>query len=158
MVTANKTFMGGDFGGGGVTMEQLANQLLEELELRDFFKRVVDELKVELTPGAYLMLLIPVAEINEQSKSEAKRWLDQYQEERLSIDRAQVEESLLKLLTEIAQSPAAADRNFKRKDAGSLWDRFSFRKFLPMRSSLSAIKAYWKRFCNIPPLCGETEE
>jgi hypothetical protein len=160
MVTADIPLMSGGFGGGRDSMEQLAAQLTAKLGLTDFLKRVVDELKIELTPAAYLMLLVPLAEINRQAKSEVKKWNFSHQEERLAIDRAPVEESLLKLLTEMAQSPAAADRNIKREDTnrGSWLDRFRFTEAYPLRTSLSAIKAYWKRFCNIPPLCGETKE
>ena len=153
MVTANTTLGGGGFEGGkNISMEQLADQLIEELDLAKFLGQVVNSLKVELTPAAYLMLLVPLAEINRQARLGTSRWRFSLQRG-LVIERPLVEESLRKLLTEIARSPATSDRNIKREHTGLL-----FRKALPLRSSLSVIKAYWARFCNIPPLCGETEE
>ena len=164
MVTADNTFLGGSSGDGRTLMEQLVNQLEVDLELADFLRHVANDLKIEMTPGAYLMLLVPLAEVNSLALAEFRRtnpyyrW--KYRSEKLVLDRQLVEHSLRTLMREMAESPAAFDKALPRDsdDRAHFWSRLRFWDALPVRTSISVVKAFWKRFCNIPPFCGETDE
>jgi len=128
-------------------MERLARRLEMELGLQGFFERVGDELATEFSSGARLLLLVPLAEAREVQQE---------------LDRGSAEESLWKLVSEMAESPAETDHategnpylrerlepGIVRPDPTGRRPRF--------RSSLSAIKAFWSKFCDIPPFCGET--
>jgi hypothetical protein len=113
-------------------------ELLEYLEgeLGDGFNRFVDEelrrVRIQITPAARLMLVLPLYELG------ARPWLRGPNLESFG-------DSIRQLLETMAESPAAAD----------MVPETIRRAPLPERSALSVIKAYWSRFCNIPPFCGE---
>lgn len=136
----------GDRGGEGPSMERLAQRLEMELGLQGFFERVGDELATEFSSGARLFLLVPLAEAREVQQE---------------LDRGSAEESLRKLVNAMAESPAETDHATEgdpdlRRRLEPSSSLFSTEQKPRFRSSLSAIKAFWSKFCDIPPFCGET--
>jgi hypothetical protein len=103
-----------------------------ESQIDDEYSLFVDEelqrFRIQISPAARLMVALPLYEVSRLDSA-----IYNHQETRSSIT---------KLLNTMAEDPAYID--------ASLGPRIN-----PFRSTLSVIKAYWSRFCNIPPFCGE---
>jgi hypothetical protein len=125
-------------------MRLLAEKLQGSLELEGFLEEALADLRIEPTPGARLMLLIPLAEAKDRE----------------DFERGNVEHSLNDLLEEMAEKPATVDKDLeerkRRNRVGSNREERR-RDERRSRSSVSAIKAFSQRFCNIPPFCGQRD-
>jgi len=111
-----------------------------EDEAYEYIRIVIDEnareLNLKLSRAAKSMLALPLLEFYrdmEKRKSNGAYFSDEM--------FTGWETSIRKLLLEMHDDPAGFDR---------------FRENESDRSSLSVIKAFAKKFCNIPPFCGET--
>jgi hypothetical protein len=113
------------------------------------------------------MLLIPLAESRrfrdrEPSSSVTGGSSDAFADPE---SRRLVQRSLVDLVLSMASSPAQFDRELEQRISGEAdpnrprnGPNLSPGGPVPPRTSLSTIKAFWRRFCNIPPFCGETED
>lgn len=100
-------------------------------QVEDFLQSFEKEYGVELTPGAYEMIVVPLVEVLQTG-------------EELNLEM--VRNTLEQIVIEVAKEPAARDVTLSKKNSQQT------------RSSWSVIKAFWKRWCNIPPLCDSTGE
>ena len=131
------------------TLSALLRKLEIELELQGFLLQVSRDKGIRLTPAAALMLLLPLYEVNLRS-APRRTWIRRTLQRRpLLLDKAEIRQSLTMLVQEVAKSPATADLVFEPVGPSQ--------PSVQARSTLSVIKAFWKRFCNIPPFCGEKE-
>jgi hypothetical protein len=131
---------------GDRLMADLVQQLGRTTNVNKLFARAAaGGLGMQLTPGAILMLMIPLIEAA-QIQSEFTDLYRMSPPPSLSVNRDMAEASISSLLRYIESSPAAADLSLQpfRESEGR-----------PQLTSLSAIKAFWRGFCNIPPFCGE---
>jgi hypothetical protein len=138
-------FLGIDnFDGAEVELARLVRQLADAMRLNEIFQQASMQSFVNtsrLSPGAVLMLMIPLIEAARLQGEFSTRASSGLPPE-LDVDSGRVVQSLASLMREIETSPAAADRLISwRPDQ--------------RETSLSVIKAFWRRFCNIPPFCGE---
>ena len=113
----------------------LANKFSEELNLDDYLNDVVDSFGLQLTPSTLLMLLLPLAELDQEIK--ANRILEQ--EYPLNVAR----DSISQIIREMKYNPAQYDLEYS--------GRFNSSEY--RRSCTSLIQSWWKNFCNIPPFC-----
>jgi hypothetical protein len=128
-------------------MRNLAVRLKQDFGLEKTVDRAIDRHNIALTPGALLTLVAPLVEA---AFSQHYRHRVGVQDARLDTTLATVERSLDELVSEMKMEPAAADRI-----PSELIGIDPEGRELPMRSSLSALKAVSRRFCRIPPFCGE---
>jgi hypothetical protein len=126
----------------------LMRQLNEITGVREIFSEAVKELDLRLTPGAILMLMIPLLEAAklQETFTDVYRMIPPPQ--LLSVGKDLAVSSLSRLLLDVQESPSAADNQLQL---------YLKAQGYPFASSLSVIKAFWKNFCNIPPFCGEPD-
>lgn len=154
--------LGGGGGGGGTKstgfggdvnlMIQLVLDLEERLGISGQLRDALAAQDVTITLGAYLLLLIPLYEATRlDSPRDPPSGI--MLPTRLAVDPQMASEavgSVAKLLNEAASDPAAFDVDLAEQ-------RSSGGKVGRIITSLSIIKSYWKKFCDIPPFCGETK-
>ena len=133
-----------------VRMQELSEFLARRTRINIAVVGQIDDADMLLTPGAFLMLVIPLIEAADQS-----------------VTPDAVRESVRRLLETMKSDPAPSDARFESSDARRLVIGRKprlFRKSRPstqlgprdhLRSSQSVIRAYWKRFCTIRPYCSE---
>jgi hypothetical protein len=95
-------------------------------ELIESFEK---ENKIEFTPGALEVIFVPLVEILQSGQK---------------LDQGEVAETLRILIQDIAANPVVMEHSGAKNPATG------------QRSSWSVIRAYWKNWCNIPPICGPT--
>jgi ABC-type phosphate transport system auxiliary subunit len=122
-------------------MNSLREALIDELELRGYFGAYLSEKNIQMTSGAILMLLIPLHEARQQLSSYIFTAFNEQDVSRAS--RENIENSLNKLLNDVIAEPAKNDLTVSDVVGQQ------------QRTSLSVVKAFWQKFCNIPPFCGE---
>ena len=136
-----------------VRMQELAEFLARKTRINLALVGQLHDARMLLTPGAFLMLVIPLIEAAEDD----------------SVPPSTVRESVGRLLESIKNDPAPFDARFDSSDVKRLLVKQRarlFRRTPPatelgprehVRSSLSVIRAYWKRYCTIRPYCeGDT--
>jgi hypothetical protein len=128
-------------------MRDLAVRLKKDFGLEETFDRAVDRHNIALTPGALLTLVAPLVEA---AVAQHYRRSGGVNDPTLDVTLDTVEKSLDELVSDMKANPAAADR-IPQELVGI---DPQGRRF-PMRSSLSALKSVSRRFCRIPPFCGE---
>ena len=140
-----------------VRMQDLAEFLAKDTRVNLSLVSQLHDNEVLLTPGAFLMLVIPIIEASAaQGVAGAAPGG--------AVSPEVLRESIGKLLASIRDEPAGADVALAGSDVNSIVvERKSrFRPRSPairlgpranVRSSLSVIQAYWKRYCTIPPFC-----
>ena len=139
-INASITYLSGDNNELERAILAIANRLSAELNLDDYLNEVVGHLSLQLTPSTLLMLLLPLAELDQERQ--ADRILEQVNQ--LSAAR----DSISQIIEEMGDNPAQYDLEHIEV-FGSPESR---------RSCTSLIWSWWKRFCNIPPFCGVPEE
>lgn len=131
-------------------MQELAINLKEQYQLDALFDQVIYEQQIAVSPGAQLMLIVPIIE--------AMAMQDYWQQEGtqnsvVNVDMDTIRQSLRQLVREAKNNPAHADQfpdQLTMEDSvGREWS---------MCSSPSIIKSFFRRFCNIPPFCSEKTE
>lgn len=130
-----------------VRMQELGEFLARKTRINLALVGQLDDARMLLTPGAFLMLVIPLIEAAD------------------SVPPATVRESVGRLLETIKNDPAPFDARFDSSDVKRVVVKRRarlFRRTPPatelgprehVRSSLSVIRAYWKRYCTIRPFC-----
>ncbi|WP_299226563.1 hypothetical protein [uncultured Psychroserpens sp.] len=108
-------------------------------EIYDFLSEMEDINEIRLSNEAKQLLILPLIEYQKISKRNSRNFNTN---ENFKRELDSWRESISKIIKTIAYEPARIDR----LDNDSI---------LNERTSLSVIKAYAKRFCNIPPFCGE---
>jgi hypothetical protein len=106
----------------------------------DIIDRAERDSGVDLTWGARQMLIIPVLETLQDIG--LPRELIIRRRGLRSIDWAEVDRSIRDIVQTIAEDPSPADRELGNR----------------LRGSRSVIRAFFKRFCNIPPFCSRPDE
>lgn len=101
-----------------------------------FVIKMEDEIGVKLSYEAKQILILPLLEVFRMNEN--RRGAIGYSEDFMSDWRNSVE----KLIVNVKDEPAKIDRF--ENDSG-----------IRKRSSISVIKAFANKFCNIPPFCGE---
>lgn len=147
-----------------VRMQDLAEFLARDTRVNLAMVSQLYDNKVLLTPGAFLMLVIPLIEAAQaQERRDQKAGAAD-----IGLDPEVIRDSISRLLQTMKQDPSPADLRFDASDVTRVVvqrKRF-FRKDTAtielgprenVRSSLSVIQAYWKRFCSIPPFCGSVK-
>jgi hypothetical protein len=114
-------------------IKELRDLLVKKAELDSFMANWTERL--EPTDSAIVMLLLPLVDIVEDRSQLGSRFSD--------VSDAELQATLNTLLRTMGSDPARADEVYSAATQKS------------HRSALSVIKAYWRRFCNIPPFCGE---
>jgi hypothetical protein len=115
----------------------LVAQLESQLNLHTYFLSREESLGIRLTAEAKLMLMLPLHEF-------AIR--DKYQ--RMPNIQEQIIGSLDSLLETAESKPSRFD--------SSATDPYVM-QFSNARSSLTIIKAYYRKYCSIPPFCGDDD-
>ena len=145
---------GGGGGGGRISnytpqeyMRELALWLEFELGVGTTLREEALETGATFTPGAYLMLLIPLYEYKQIAGSLPTESPSSRESGRRA--RPLYVESYSKLVKQADEDPAAFDQDLTYKTK-----RGTPKKVV---TSLSIIKSFWKKFCDIPPFCGETK-
>lgn len=96
--------------------------------LQEILRKHEEEYEIELTEGAIEMLSIPIFELVQQGRD---------------INLKELEVSLEEIIRSVKEDPAEMDMQ---------------RKMIFKRSSLSVIRAFWRKFCNIPPFCSRGQK
>lgn len=142
-----------------VRMQDLAEFLAKDTRVNLALVGQLNDKEVLLTPGAFLMLVIPVIEAARMNESRGGTTAER------SVAPDVVRESIGRLLDSIRDEPAAADGRYAGSEVTSIVVERKPSRFRPrgtptrlgprtnVRSSMSVIQAYWKRFCTIPPFC-----
>lgn len=131
-------------------IKDLVSRLADELEITSQLQGLETRAGVRLTPSAYLMLLVPAFEARQlraRRRSRGIRYLAGDLDP-LEVSKATTLQSIYTLAREARSNPASADR----VDEAAYSD-----PDMPLRTAFSVIKSFWKRFCNIPPFCGEAK-
>jgi hypothetical protein len=110
-------------------------------EVYNFIAQLESRLKIQLTEEARQMLILPLIEIqriDNRIPPDSRNYRDTIR------NLESWRESVTKLLENMKDAPARADvtQNQLRQTSE--------------RTSLSVVKAYANKFCNIPPFCGES--
>jgi hypothetical protein len=100
-------------------------------QYEDFLQSFEKEHGIDLSPGAYEMIIVPLIELLEDGDT---------------LDIGMVRNTMEKLVMEMAATPSYRDEHLKKNQNKK------------RRSSWSVIKAYWKCWCTIPPICDPTEK
>ena len=106
--------------------------------ISEFMKRQEKDAGITLSPPARLMLILPLYEIQKRFPKFPI----------LDFSTA----SLKDLIVTMAEEPAVGDV------PPTDWESTLETDAHLHRTTLSVIKAFWARFCNIPPFCGEGGE
>jgi hypothetical protein len=135
----------------------LANQQMLDLvlhlkqysQLEKFLNDVTHKHEVSLTPGALLVLIVPIIEASHAQYLRENRNICS---SNLDTNMNMLQNTVDRVIEEAKNLPAGSDKFPEELMAydgnGMRWS---------IRSSLSLIKAFASRYCNIPPFCGETE-
>lgn len=131
-------------------MMDLVISLKQDFQLEGMFDEVLFRHEVGLTSGAQLILIIPIIEA---AFAQSQREVRDIYNPILDTNLNTLQDSVEQIIEEAKSSPASADvvpqELLVRSDVqGREW------QFL---SSISLFKAISRRFCNIPPFCGETD-
>lgn len=149
-----------------VRMQDLAEFLARDTRLNLALVSQLHDSEVLLTPGAFLMLVIPLIEAARMQEGGAGA----VQPSTDPLAPEVLRESLGRLLATIRDEPAVGDRRLDTTDVTSIVVERKRSIFNPrgtsirlgprrnVRSSLSVIQAYWKRFCTIPPFCAKESD
>lgn len=143
-----------------VRMQDLAEFLARDTRVNLALVSQLHDKELLLTPGAFLMLVIPLIEAARMDDGEGAG---------SSYAPDVVRQSIGRLLDSIRDEPAPADSRLAGAEVTSIvvQRRSRFRprgaatRLGPrtnVRSSMSVIQAYWKRFCTIPPFCAKRSE
>ncbi len=136
------------------TMLTLIIELMKGLGLGEELERASQEADVQLSSGAKLMLLIPAAEaVLTQAgnlKYDQLGIIRSMPEHHLQFQESirDFQESIRDLVATMAESADARDRDLQ----SSL---LTHDQRIQVRTSLSAIRAFSRQFCNIPPFCDQ---
>lgn len=125
------------------SMQKHVIKVEEHLAVLRVLQGLEQEYKLHLSPGARLMLLIPLLEIAEAE--------DVTGGEIALPSPATVEDSLSSVVNGMQEAGAEFDARFAKavEEPGVT--------AASRRSSLSIIKEFWRQFCRIPPFCGERQ-
>ena len=118
----------------------IADLLSARLDLDGYLNEVVSSRGLQLTPSTLLMLLLPLAELDQERRS--GRILEQV--EQLNTAR----DSISQIIEEMKDHPAQYDLEHIQE----------FNSPESRRSCISLIRSLWSRFCNIPPICDDGPE
>lgn len=118
----------------------IADLLSTRLDLDHHLNEVVSSCGLQLTPSALLMLLLPLAELDQDRR--ANRILEQVEQ----LDTAR--DSITLIIEEMRGNPAQYDSEHIQE----------FNSPESRRSCISLIRSWWKNFCNIPPICDDGQE
>lgn len=142
-----------------VLMQDLAEFLARDTRVNLLLVGGAHDQGMVLTPGAFLMLAIPLIEAARlQGDDEAGLLTD-------AIAPDVARESIRRILETMKDEPAPADSRLDASGVTTVAVQRSSGVFRSVkrtttlgprdrvRSSLSVIAAYWKRFCSIPPFC-----
>jgi hypothetical protein len=94
---------------------------------------------INLSREARAMLSLPILEVQNNLNNDSIN-VKMYEKKEFEEEIASWQNSLEKIFSEMETAPAYIDKKNVDKNK---------------RSSISVIKAYAKKFCNIPPFCGE---
>lgn len=138
-----------------IRMQDLAEFLTKDTRVNLALVTQLHDNEVLLTPGAFLMLVIPLIEASHATGGAGGA---------PGVSPEVVRASIGRLLETIRDEPAGADVALAGSDVKTIVvERKS--RFRPrssairlgpranVRTSLSVIQAYWKRYCTIPPFC-----
>lgn len=107
----------------------------------DFIRDFEREHDIRLTPAARQMVLLPIMEYF--GNSTVRRFFRKERRLHPREEDLMLRDSVAKILVELEESPSQADRSADRRQ----------------RSTTSVVRAFWRRFCRIPPFCaGEDEQ
>lgn len=108
-------------------------------EAHTFIEKVEFEFNIRLSREAKQMLILPLVEVYKINDND---WTNNRSSKFDKYDFEEWRNSIRTLMNVIKSDPARIDQ-------------FKSNRQISSRSSLSVIKAFSKKFCNIPPFCGE---
>lgn len=109
-------------------------------EVYDFLSELEVRNNIRLSEEAKQLLILPLIEF--QRVNNRNRDLYPYNRQEFRYDLEGWRNSIVKIVENVKYEPALFDRyedNFRNNE----------------RTSISVIKAFANKFCNIPPFCGE---
>lgn len=128
-------------------MLKLARRIKRELKVEEYLEDALDENQIFITPGAYLMITVPLFEAAHLQHYRSELGV---RDSVLDTDVEMMRESIKRIVTDITSNPARADQVPEEREG---FDEEGERR--SVRTSLSMLKAFFRNFCNIPPFCGE---
>jgi hypothetical protein len=135
----------------GAEVVDLARKMKSKMGIETYLEDKLRDHDVFFTPGAYMLL---AAALQDAAYFQRIRQRMPGGEGSSDFSLDDVRKTIDIIVREAKENPAYIDRypeELPFRSANMPGSR-------PGRSAISVIKAFWKRYCNIPPLCGRTEK